>query len=228
MTERPCFVECDVVSAWYISGNNTGARMTSAMFLEYLKVLLSWPVVVGIGGILGAIYYRHEFRELVNRIGSIEALGVKLGTTQADITLKEGATDVEPEPVAVDEPVPAAVADAQVSPEERANLEAAFTAERAAARMWEYRFLNYYFAPSTQAVLDWFVGLAVPTTFNAFEALFINAIVNKPEREAVITALQKHSCILVNAQTLAVTEKGREYAGWNERRVFAVTATLVR
>ena len=105
-----------------------------------------------------------------------------------------------------------------------ANVRAAFQAQQAAARMWEYRFLNYFFAPATQAVLDWLISLGAPTTFDAYDTYWLNRIPAANERQAVIDALQMHHCIQFDAPTIVATDKGREYAGWHERRVIGAPA----
>jgi hypothetical protein len=202
--------------------------MPSTLTLEYFKVFLSWPVVVGVSGIAAMIFYRKELRGLINRIGSVKVAGFEFGTSQEAKT-GEDASDIPAEPVAVDEPVPPEVANVQLAPAEKAQLEAAFQGERAAARMWEYRFLNYFFAPSTQNVLDWFVNVPVPaTTYDAFDAAFINIYPSRVERAAILSALERHACIVEQGQSVSVTDKGREYANWNERKVFMVNAVLLK
>ena len=98
-------------------------------------------------------------------------------------------------------------------------LRAYAEAERGAARIWEYRYLNFFLVPTTQIVLDWFIGLQQPTTIAAFEAAWMMVIQSAPERTAVLHALQKHVLIEISPEgAVTVTDKGREYAAWTERR----------
>ncbi|MEM5382618.1 hypothetical protein VSR68_03305 [Paraburkholderia phymatum] len=194
-----------------------------SLVLEYLKVFLSWPVVVGIGAIVGVVHFRDEFRSLVNRIASLEIGGAKLMTQQAVIDEATAGENAEAEPAIVEEPAPPALDALPIAPEEREQLQQAFEGERAAARMWEYRYLNYYFAPTTQAVLNWFVHMDQAPTFDAYTAFWMNRIPSAVEREAVLSALERHICIRINGEVLSVTEKGREYAIWPERRIVNIT-----
>jgi hypothetical protein len=188
------------------------------LILEYLKVLLSWPVVIGIGAIIGTRWFRTEIQALINRIASLEFPGGKLVTQQAKIEEESPVSDAV-QPVPVDDAAPPVLDGLRLTVEEQATLRAAFEAERAAGRMWEYRYLNYFFAPATQHVLNWLISLGQATTIDAYEAFWMNRIAQAGERQAVIHALQMHLCIQVNGPVITVTEKGREYAAWPERKI---------
>lgn len=187
------------------------------LLLEYLKVLLSWPVVVGVGATVGTLWFKAELRALINRIASLEFPGGKLVTQQAKMD-EEAAVDAVP-PVSATDTAPPALQNLQLTPQDQAVVRDAFAAERTAARMWEYRFLNYFFAPATQHVLDWLIGLNQATTEDAYDAFWMNRIPQGAERQAILHALQKHLCIQVDGPAIRVSDKGREYAAWPERRI---------
>ncbi|WP_144153280.1 hypothetical protein [Paraburkholderia sp. BCC1885] len=192
-----------------------------ALLLEYLKVFLAWPVIVGIGAIVAVVLFRDEVKSLVNRIASFEIAGAKLVTQQA----VPDAADAEnvPAPVAVNDAAPAALENPQIPAPERAQLQTIFEAERAAARMWEYRYLNYFLAPGTQSVINWFVGLPNGTTMDAYEAFWMNRVPQASERGAILSALERHFLLqLEGEQIISITAKGREYAGWAERKIISV------
>ncbi|KVR47568.1 hypothetical protein WK16_06715 [Burkholderia ubonensis] len=128
------------------------------LILEYLKVVLSWPVVVGLGATVGTLWFRTELRALINRIASLEFPGGKLVTQQAMIE-DESVIGEAAQSVPADNATPPALQGLRLSAEDQATLRNVFVSERAAARMWEYHYLNYYFAPSTQHVLNWLIGL---------------------------------------------------------------------
>ncbi|CAE6944202.1 hypothetical protein R75471_05529 [Paraburkholderia domus] len=188
------------------------------LILEYLKVLLSWPVVVGFGATIGTAWFRTELRALINRIASFEFPGGKLVTQQAKIEEESAASDAVP-PVPAGDVAPPVLDGLRLSAAEQATLKGVFDAERAAARMWEYRYLNYFFAPTTQHVLNWLISLGQATTFDAYEAFWTNRIAQAGERQAVIHALQMHLCIQVDGPAITVSDKGREYAAWPERKI---------
>jgi hypothetical protein len=65
--------------------------------------------------------------------------------------------------------------------------------ERGTSYLWEYRYLNYYLAPGTIAVLDWFAGLPTGrTTFRACDASLSQFVSDPVERNARLTALTRH------------------------------------
>lgn len=51
-----------------------------ALALEYLKVLLSWPVLTGAIALTVIFVFRAELRKLIDRIRKIEGFGTKLDT----------------------------------------------------------------------------------------------------------------------------------------------------
>lgn len=101
-----------------------------------------------------------------------------------------------------------------VSPAQLQTLEEAFAAERARAFLWEYRYLNYFLARSSQRVLDWLAGLSVRTTVGTFEAFWLPILPIAQERQAIVTALQAHYLIVLAGELIEVTPKGREYLQW--------------
>jgi hypothetical protein len=161
-------------------------------------------------------YFRTELRNLINRVSSFKVLGHELVTQQAK--LEDEATAEGIRPVPAEDAVSAQLQNLEITPEQQAQITAVFDSERAAARMWEYRYLNYFFADSTQDVLDWVIRFKSGTTFDAYETYWLPRIHNANERRAIINALQVHLCIAIDGPTLSATEKGGEYAQWPERK----------
>jgi hypothetical protein len=189
-----------------------------ATLLDYLKVLLTWPVI---GGGLIAVFlllFRLEIKSLINRIGRIKFPGGEFSTSQQEKI--EQVEQTQPGPVTSPEPNPPKLEGMHLTAEDLEIIQAYFNSERATARVWEYRYLNLFLAQTTQVVLDWLVTLQPPTTtIGAFEATWMHVIQDAQERSAVLHALQMHVLINVAGQTMSLTEKGREYAHWPERRI---------
>jgi translation initiation factor 2 gamma subunit (eIF-2gamma) len=204
----------------------TGGAMSLAcsidwkLFLEYLKVLLAWPVVVGVGATIGTLWFRTELRALINRVASLEFPGGKIVTQQTKLE-EDALVNEVVESVPAEADVPSVLDEIHLSAVDQKKIRDVIVAERAAARVWEYRYLNYYFAPATQHVLDWLIGLNI-TTDAAYDAYWINRIPQTAERRAIIDALQKHLCIHIDGPSYQVSDKGREYAAWPERRILSV------
>lgn len=185
------------------------------MILDYLRVLLTWPVIGGGLFAFALVIFKEQIRSLINRIGRIKFPGGEFSTSQ----VQKSEEAVQQGPVTPPTPpAPPPIEGVHLSPGDLEQVRAYLQAEHAAARIWEYRFLNYFLADSTQAVLDWLLALNQPTTVSAFEAVWMHTIQNAAERTAILHALQLHVLISMDGQTIILTEKGREYATWPERR----------
>lgn len=100
---------------------------------------------------------------------------------------------------------------------EKAELDAVrdlLNAERVRAFLWEYRYLNYFLAQSTQRVLDWFASLKTRTSVQLFDTMWLPFIPSPEERRAILSALQAHLLITIDEDLIAVTPKGTEYIQW--------------
>jgi hypothetical protein len=186
------------------------------MVLDYLKVVLTWPVISGSLIAVFLFLFKSQISGLINRIGRIKFPGGEVSMSQ-----QEKIELASPGPVAppVSQALPQGL---HLSPEQIKQIESYLASERAATRVWEYRFLNYFFAQATQNVLDWFVSLQQSTTVSAFEAIWMHAIQNAQERTAILHALQMHVLINISGETITLTDKGREYASWPGRRRLAI------
>ena len=187
------------------------------LVLEYLKVLLSPQLIAG--GIAAAFLwiFRPELRSLFNRIAKIKLPGgTELSASQIDRSNEElPAKGEQPKPLpAESSEVVALPSNLTLSPEHLQTLEEAFAAERARAFLWEYRYLNYFLARSSQRALDWLAGLSVRTTIPTFDAFWLPIFPNAQERQAIVTALQAHYLIILVGEVIEVTPKGREYLQW--------------
>ena len=126
----------------------------SQIILAYLEVLLRWPPVVGIVGVVFFGLFKNEVRALIGRIASIRLPGggeIALPRQSPPSASTEDAPEVPESDVVV---LPA-----DVHGEEADRLRDAIRSERAAIYLWEYRYLNLYLVTRTQMVLAHFVGI---------------------------------------------------------------------
>lgn len=182
------------------------------MILEYLTVLLSAPPLLTMVVLIGIFRFSDDIRDLLSRVARIRLPGgAEVATQQSrGIAPEEPATPPNAEQIPVQGiPPDLAPADQQ----EIANL---VRSHIATAYLWEYRYLNYFFARSTQFALDWLVGLAEPTTYSHYDSSFLLIVSSARERQAMIAALETHHLIRLDdrTQTISVTPKGREYHEW--------------
>lgn len=182
---------------------------TSELWLEYARLLLAAPFMTASTVIAIAVIFRKSIGLLISRIGSIKLPGGGEVTTQyerTEIAIRTaGANPPEPLPGSTDLPT---------LPPASADLEAQLRAQREAAYLWEYRYLNYFLVRGTQEILDWLASREAPTTFANFDAWISDQIADPRERDAVLRALQKHHLIQIQNTMIRVTPKGHEYREW--------------
>lgn len=191
------------------------------LMLEYLKVFLAWPFMGTALVVFIVLLFRRSLVVLITGIKHVKTPFGELSTSQQQKLDSAEGGKVPPPP---DTPNVDAVRLNQAQVEE---LRQWFQAERAARYIWEYRYLNYYFAPSTQVVLDWLIGLGQTTTRSAYDAYWTPLIQSANERQAVLNALQTHYLIELDdgGNVLRVTDKGKEYAGWEGRHILFTMRT---
>ena len=186
---------------------------TPTLVLDYLKVLLSTPPVVGIVAIVFIATFRKQLGGLIDRAWKIKFPGGELSASQQDQT-RTGPTlpsaDAKQLP-APDVTLPSTI---QVTPDQSQQIVRLIQSERANAALWEYRYLNYYLVRTTQLVLEWLAAQPQPVSMRLLDSFLQAPIPDANERTAIVTALQNHHLIALKADALTVTPKGREYLQW--------------
>ena len=192
---------------------------TPLIVLEYLRVLLSAPVVLGLIAAVCLYLFKAQLRSLLTRVALIKWGSAELSVPQppSDAPLVTGSQSTT---VAIETdhsvlPIPAGT---QLPAGVEQQLLQAFNAERARAHLWEYRYLNHFLVHNTQNVLDWLASLANPPTFTMYDALWQNAILGAAERRTIVNVLENHNLIEFQGELLTVTPKGREYTQWRGPR----------
>ena len=186
----------------------------ASLVLEYLKVILSAPVVSSATVITFFMLFRGDIQSLLRRIARIKLPGGgEFSVTQIERANEELSPRGE-QPLVTKPEGPALPENLTLAPEQVKVVGDAFSAERARAALWEYRYLNYFLVPSTQRVLDWLASLPVRTTISLFDTFWLPVISSTEERRAIINALQAHCLIALNGEVIEVTPKGREYLQW--------------
>lgn len=175
--------------AWYL------------VVLDYIKALVTWPVAA----VVIVFLLRRALVSLIERVVSVRMPGVQLDTRQQAET---AATKPAPQT-----PAPQLPANMQLTAEQQEELRKVFQAERAAARLWEYRYLNLFLALGTQLVLQWFMSVQV-TTEDAYDVFWSQYITDANQRKTILQVLTSHHLVEADGPALKVTDKAREYVGW--------------
>ncbi len=170
---------------------------TAKLVLEYVRVVLSLPVVVGAIAVVVLVIYKTALRELLARIATVRFPGGEVVLSQAEKNRLEPPS--EP-------PTPAPDAPQALTANQVHNTIAAL---QAAALLWEFRYLNYFLARDTQSLLDLLVGTVPGTT--AVTAQIIELLYGAAERDAMLDALRRHRLVEQRGHYVEITDKGRAY-----------------
>ncbi|HZX76825.1 hypothetical protein [Lysobacter sp.] len=185
--------------------------------IALLQVLLSTPVILGaVFGVAMGVFWR-QIRDLIDRIEF-----AKVGNTEVRARQKEPvSTPPQNLPKVHDQPH-IEVPEGDVDCDERLRQlneqwTHTFNDERARAYLWEYRFINAFLVPRTQAVLDWLAASQDDrgsTSIALFDTWYKDIIPSATERQAILDALSNHVLIVIANDTITVTPKGLEYIQW--------------
>ena len=180
------------------------------MILEYLKVLLSAPPLLSLVAVVFIYKFAGDIRELMSRVARIRLPGGAEVATQQSRRVVSGEPTTPPN---TDE-IPVQGIPSGLTPAQEQDIASLVRSHIATARLWEYRYLNYFLARATQLTLDWFVGLVHPVTYGHYDSFFLPIVSSTRERQAMITALETHRLITLDHGSITVTPKGREYHQW--------------
>lgn len=179
------------------------------LVLEYLKVLLSAPVLFSLVLIIFIRGFKTELRNLVNRIASIKFPGgAEVNTPQP---LNDVSSKFVPTPtIEFNQSLPAGL-----TKDQETTITHLIKSHIANSYLWEYRYLNFFLVRKTQLVLDWLTTFNQPVTANFYDSVWILSIPDANERRIILEALQAHHLIQINELgMIELTPKGKEYIEW--------------
>lgn len=181
------------------------------LILEYLKVILSTPVLFSGVALVFLFKFAAKISSLIDRIANIKLPGGgEVSTPQSNTIKDEG---VRPKPQVEDKPI--AGLPEGMSSEQSNAVKQLVRSHIANSYLWEYRYLNYFLQRDTQDVLDWLIGLPKPTTYAHYDSFWLPLIQSANERQAIVKALQMHHLIIHDDyDVITVTPKGLEYQEW--------------
>jgi hypothetical protein len=179
------------------------------LVLEYVKVLLSSPVIFGLISLVVLYLFKEDIREYVRWLKIRLPGGTEVSRSQSERQIKEGDKP-PPRPDIAVSGLPT-----DLTQQQREAVEGIIRAERATSYLWEYRYLNWFLVYRTQLVLDWLVSLPEgTTTYRHYDATWLPRIPSPDERDAIIRVLAAHHLIEINDGVIQMTPKGREYHEW--------------
>ena len=184
----------------------------STVILEYLTVLLSAPPVVAVLVLIGMSRFSDDLKDLLSRVARIRLPGGAEVATQQSRGIVDDERATTPNP----EEIPVQGLPVGLTPDQQQEIASLIRSHIANAYLWEYRYLNFFLARSTQVALDWLIGIAEPITISHYDSWFLPVVPSARERKAMIAALETHHLIQLEDRTttISVTPKGREYHQW--------------
>lgn len=184
------------------------------LVLEYLKVILTAPVIFGAIVVFLICKFEQDLKALLERLAKMKFPGVdaEFSPSQAVEVINEDDSaalpDLPHEPIIG---LPQDLTEPQLQ-----AVEQIIRSYKATGYLWEYRFLNYFLVRGTQAVLDWVAISNQPIAYTQYDAFWLPLIPLAIERQNIIDALQAHHLIYLDYQmnTISISPKGREYVEW--------------
>ncbi|MET0103003.1 MAG: hypothetical protein ABW078_14815 [Sedimenticola sp.] len=184
------------------------------LILEYLKVILTAPVIFGVIAATFLIMFSDEIKALIQRVAKIKLPGgAEVSTPQSSRLPEDEEEQPQPE-------LPQAEINALnplgLTPEQNQAVEQILRSHISNAYLWEYRYLNHFLVRHTQVVLDWLSGFEQPITYAHYDSFWLPLIASAEERNAIIRALETHHLVTMTPPTnmIQITEKGKEYREW--------------
>lgn len=184
----------------------------ASIILEYVRVFLSTPVVVGVVATAAILIFKKDIKTLCSRIATIKLPGGgELLTSQQSRSTDEESNSTPPDVTDEQLNLPAEL---KFTSDQLAVVRNLYFSERANAYLWEYRYLNFFLVRATQYVLEWFASSQQPISLSLFHNVWTPIVRSAAERDAIINALQSHYLIDVSDSLVQITPKGREYIDW--------------
>lgn len=172
-----------------------------SILLGFARVLFDWPVLGSLTILTTLLLFGRDLKALMARLAKLEFMGGKLEATQS--------ARVAAPTTSLDSPDGS---DSAPFPENQPD------ANLIATRIWEYRYLNQFLVVQTQLVLDWLSSNERAIPLEAYNAFWSARITGSGERWAILQALEHHGLIAMPGSEVRITDKGKEYVGWDERR----------
>ena len=182
------------------------------LVLEFLKVLLTAPVMAAGATLFICVLFKTEIRSLLNRAFNLKLPGgFEVSASQAKISAQEESDGERPKPQIsdVNSSLPSGL-----TPQQQEEIGQLLLSARADSYLWEYRYLNRFLVYQTQQVLDWLVSFPQTATIRLYDTIWLPQIQVAVERNAILHALEAHHLILITGDKIEVTEKGKEYQHW--------------
>lgn len=207
----------------------------STIIIEVLRLIISWPFVIGALGFTFGFVFREEIAQFIKSIAAIRFPG------GAEIRANQPPPPAEPAGVAPPTSDGETIAlTAQQIDIVRKHIESltekAEKAKNAAEEKeqvvkaavdmvvekhkevihWWFQYLSLFLVPMTQIVLKWFATQAVAPTKEYYDEFWKVIVSDTKERQAILMALLHHHLLEANGPVFQITQTGHDFLGFME------------
>ncbi len=196
------------------------------MILEYLKILLTWPVAVFLLGYIVIHRFSREISQFLRNATSFKAGPVEVKSQVESDILAQGNEEVDRQDFSKDgvtfskEELEKLTDEYNKLLEDRAQKDKTIDDSRAfisflvqSVEKYEFLYLNLYLVPNTKFILKW-IASEIRVTKNYFDATMEKLKIDNYEREAILNALLNNGLVEQeesNSIYYKITEKGQRF-----------------
>ena len=180
------------------------------LLLEYLKVFVSWPVVVLIIALIVIWRFHQPLAEWIKNMALRVPGVIELGQEKQSSPLK----DFEPEVLtAGDVPTDDTDLSHESSEETIKKLQATLDREINIGKYWLYNYLSLFFVSNTKRVLAW-LNRQTATPVTEYHSNWANTVTSFEERSAILNALVNFYMVNLAEGSISLRVYGKEFIEW--------------
>lgn len=200
----------------------------SKTFIDVLRILISWPAVILILGLLFGYHFRSEISRLLQNIsiklpGGTEISASQLPPPSGETEKKEappepasGVLKLTPEEQKVIRThIESLTKEASTAKQEKENLIKTavdlLSKKDSDIKYWWFMYLSLFLVPTTKNVLWWFMTRIEAPTKEYYHLAWKDVVLDVQQREIMFMVLLHHGLIEEKGPVIQITQNGRDF-----------------
>ena len=170
------------------------------LVLEYIRVFLTAPLPISVVAAIVIFWFAEDIKSLLLRVAKITLPGgMKFSTPQKSVQDTDETKDLSIGDIP-----------SNLTLEQRETIDQIVKSYLENARLWEFRYLNFFLVRETQAILDWFIAFQNPIAYAHYDSIVLPFIPSTNQRQTIINVLQGHYLVTYDQSSgmITVTPKG--------------------
>lgn len=185
-------------------------------FLEALRIIISWPFVIGALVLLFGISLKREIKQFIGNIGFIRFPGgTELRSSQSPTEQNKEPPSDSIQPTILGkciEDLTLQVNDAYQEKDQIINEAIKLLSDKHREVVyWWFQYLSVFFVPYTKLVLWWFASQSVAPTKEFYDEFWKMMIIDTNQRETILMVLLHHRLIKSHGHVLQITQAGLDF-----------------